>query len=401
MNASKRIYCTEEYHHSGGAGLFFLQRAEQLLPELIREYRGQVQLIYLDPPFGTGDTFQIKIGNNKGNISIPAYKDNMSTPDYTKWMRDILIGCKDLLSDTGCIYVHVDYRFSAETKLLLDDIFGKTNFVNEIIWAYKSGGRSTRYYPRKHDTILFYRKSGSLFFDIAAVGVPRGASKRNHMKRFVDENGRVCFSIRSNGRLYTYYEDTPVYPTDVWTDIEHLQQRDKERTGYPTQKPEALLKRIIAASSKAGDLVCDLFSGSGTTAVVASKMGRRFIAADASPVSLYMLRKRLLAQGSVLSLIEGENDMLLCYPVCNIPASADYSIETVKDGRRMLTLRSASFDDAYPIVYIALGSVSGERFTPLSVNCDVTFPTRFDMPDIDHPVIEFVDAKGHYAFFEM
>lgn len=401
MNTSRRIFCTEEYHHSGGPGCYFLQRAEQLLPDLIREYKEKVQLIYIDPPFGTGETFQIKIDGKKSSITIPAYKDIMTASDYTEWMREILRGCKELLSDTGCIYVHVDYRFTAETKLLLDEVFGKTSFVNEIIWAYKSGGRSTRYYPRKHDTIFFYKKSASLFFDIAAVGIPRGASKRNHMKRFVDENGKVCFSIRSNGRLYTYYEDTPVYPTDVWTDIEHLQQRDKERTGYPTQKPEALLKRIITASSKQGDIICDLFSGSGTTAVVASKLGRRFIAADSSPVSLYMLRKRLLAKGSILSLIDGESEMLLCYPSCDATASADYFIDTSKDGQRVLTVNSAYFTADCPIVYMAVGTVSGERFTPATVNCDVSFPSVFDIPDIERPVLQIVDAKGKYAFFEI
>src|SRR5690606_30562996 len=106
------------------------------------------------------------------------------------------------------------------------------NFMNEIIWCYKSGGRSTRYYPRKHDTILFYRKSAKVFFDIYAVGRPRGPEKRNHMKRYIDEDGRVCFSIRSAGKVYTYYEDTPVFPSDVWDDIEHLQQKDSERVGY-------------------------------------------------------------------------------------------------------------------------------------------------------------------------
>lgn len=401
MNCTKRIFCTEELHHNGGPGCFFLQRAEQLLPALIREYGQKLQLIYLDPPFGTGDTFQVKIGKQKASVSIPAYTDTLSSSEYCEWMRIVLKGCKELLADTGCIYVHVDFRFVSETRLLLDEVFGKSNFVNEIIWSYKSGGRSTRYYPRKHDTILFYRKSPSLYFNIDAVGIPRGAAKRNHMKRYVDENGKVCFSIRSNGRLYTYYEDTPLYPTDVWTDIEHLQQRDKERTGYPTQKPEALLRRIIAASSKPGDLVCDLFSGSGTTAVVASKMKRRFIACDASPIALYMLRRRLLAKGSILSLIEGENEMLLCYPSCEKTATADYSLNTSKDGKQTLTLASASLEGEYPIVYVAIGSVSGERFTPVTVNCDVNFPCTFELPSIEYVVIEITDAAGQYAFFEI
>lgn len=209
---------------------------------------------------------------------------------------------------------------------MLDEIFGKANFMNEIIWSYKSGGRSTRHYPRKHDTILFYRKSAKVFFNISAVGTPRGPERRNHMKRFIDEEGRICFTIRSGGKLYTYYEDTPIYPTDVWSDIEHLQQRDRERVGYGTQKPEALLRRILLASSRPGDLVMDLFSGSGTTAAAASKLGRRFVVVDASPFALYTLRARQLACGSILSLFEGEHDLLLSYAADETPAELDYSI---------------------------------------------------------------------------
>ena len=114
------------------------------------------------------------------------------------------------------------------------------------------------------------------------------------MKRFIDENGRICFSIRSGGKTYYYSEDTPVYPTDVWTDIEHLQQKDSERTGYSTQKPEALLRRIVLSSSRPGDIVADLFAGSGTTAAVARKEGRKYVAVDSSGFSLMTFRKRLL-----------------------------------------------------------------------------------------------------------
>jgi DNA modification methylase len=100
------------------------------------------------------------------------------------------------------------------------------------------------------------------------------------MKRFIDEDGRIGFSIRSGGKTYTYYEDSLIYPSDVWSDIEHLQQKDRERTGFATQKPEALLRRILSASSEPGDLVLDLFSGSGTTAVTAKKLGRAFVAIE-------------------------------------------------------------------------------------------------------------------------
>ena len=254
-----RIFCTSERHANGGPGEFILARAEEALDSLLADYRGQVQVIYLDPPFGTGDIFHSKIGK----LTLPTYADDMEESAYLSWMRTILSGAWELLCPSGSLYLHIDYRMSAKLRLLLDELFGTKNFMNEIVWCYKSGGRAMHYYPRKHDTILFYRKSAKVFFDISAVSHPRGPEKRNHMKRFIDEQGRICFTIRSAGKLYTYYEDTPVYPSDVWDDIEHLQQKDTERVGYATQKPEALLNRVILASSRPGDLVCDLFSGSG------------------------------------------------------------------------------------------------------------------------------------------
>ena len=393
-----RIRCTEELHQNGGPGCFLHARAEEALDALIAAHEGGVQLIYLDPPFGTGDTFHLRLGKGKKRLTLPAFDDRMDERAYLDWMRVILTGCHRLLAPSGSLYLHIDYRMSAQLRLLLDDIFGRTNFMNEIIWCYKSGGRSTRHYSRKHDTILFYRKSAKVYFNIAAVGTPRGPERRNHMKRFVDENGRICFSIRSGGRLYTYYEDTPVYPTDVWTDIEHLQQRDRERVGYGTQKPEALLRRILLASSRPGDLVMDLFSGSGTTAAAASKLGRRFVAVDASPFAMYTLRARQLACGSVLSLLEGEHLLRLSYPPDDTPATFDCTLSHEK-GRCRANIGRADFAGGYPLVYAALGTVEGECFYPLAVDCTPSLPLSLEMPDADAPVLQIVDALGHQAFF--
>ena len=324
-----RIYCKTEQHDIGGPGSFYLARSEKLLPKLIDEYKGKVQLIYLDPPFGTGDSFQRRSDKDEES-RIPLFRDDMPEAEYLKWMRTILTGCHTLLSPTGSLYLHIDWRMNAKLRLMLDDIFGQDNFMDEIVWSYKSGGRATRFYPRKHDTILFYRKSRRVYFNIAAVGQPRGPERRNHMKQFVDQDGRVGFSIRTNGKLYTYYEDDLIYPSDVWTDIEHLQQKDKERLGYATQKPEALLERIILASSREGDLVCDLFSGSGTTAAVAVKTGRRFLAVDASPLALITLRKRLLSLASRPTLLdEPEADdrvLTLHYPANRNKCDVSYSV---------------------------------------------------------------------------
>lgn len=394
-----RIRCTEELHQNGGPGRFIHARAEDALAPLIAEYGGTVQLIYLDPPFGTGDTFHLRIGKGKRKLTLPAFDDRLGEEAYLAWMRTVLTGCHQLLSPSGSLYLHIDYRMSAQLRLMLDDIFGKNNFMNEIVWCYKSGGRSTRYFPRKHDTILFYRKSARVFFNIAAVGTPRGPERRNHMKRFIDESGRIGFSIRSGGKLYTYYEDTPVYPTDVWADIEHLQQRDKERVGYGTQKPETLLRRILLASSRPGDLVMDLFSGSGTTAAAASKLGRRFVVVDASPFSMYILRARQLACGSVLSLLEGEHDLRIGYQPDETPAEIDYSLKREK-GKCRVQVNTARFTAEYPLVYAALGTTQGECFHPQAVDCAPKLPLHLDMADDGTPpVLQIVDALGHQAFF--
>lgn len=395
-----RIFCTSERHANGGPGEFFLARAEEALDSLLADYRGRVQVVYLDPPFGTGDTFHSKLGTGKGTLTLPTYADDMEETAYLAWMRRVLSGARELLCPSGSLYLHVDYRMSYKLRFLLDELFGAQNFMNEIAWCYKSGGRATRYYPRKHDTILFYRKSAKVYFNINAVSRPRGPEKRNHMKRFIDEDGRICFTIRSAGKIYTYYEDTPMFPSDVWDDIEHLQQKDTERVGYATQKPEALLNRVILASSQPGDLVCDLFSGSGTTAAAASKLGRRFLALDASPLALYTLRARQLKSASTHSILEGEHELVLRYPADETPATVT-SKRVTQRGAAMLLLEDASFTPAYPLVYAAIGTVQSGEFRPVSTDCKPKLPLLLPVGDIEDPVLEIVDALGHTAFFRI
>ncbi|MDO4493746.1 MAG: site-specific DNA-methyltransferase [Clostridia bacterium] len=397
----------EILQHTGN-GVFYLDKAENLLQPLIDRYAGKVDLIYLDPPFGTGDHFKMKLPQGKKQITVPAYSDSLTGEAYVAWMTDILKASHQLLSPSGSIYVHIDYRMSAKLRLVLDEVFGEKSFMNEIIWSYKTGGRSTRYYPRKHDTILFYRKSNKVHFNIAAVGKPRGAMRRNHMKRFVDENGKVGFSIRSGGKVYTYYEDTPTYPTDVWTDIEHLQQKDRERVGYATQKPELLLERIIRASSKEGSLVMDLFSGSGTTAAVCARLGRRFIAADASPFALYCLKDRLLkiAEKQTLDDMPGRIDsgpLTIEYTNAGLlgeaPKTACAAVRIAPAGPDwIVTVEDAVTDTANPVVSIALGNRDGDTFH--TVFCDrlPRFPVTHRIRPLETPVLELTDTLGRTVF---
>lgn len=351
-----RMECTAETHSTGGPGLFIFGRAEEAGSRLLAEYRGRVRLIYLDPPFGTGDSFEISRGPKGKRIKVPAYSDKMSEGAYMEMMRNVLELCRELMTSDGTLYLHVDYRMAAYLRVLLDEIFGKKNFVNEIIWAYKSGGRATKHFSRKHDNILVYRKGRSGFFNIEAVGIPRGPERRNHMKRHVDDTGRIYYSIRSGGRLYKYYEDSLIYPSDVWTDIAHLQQRDPERTGYSTQKPEALLRRIILSSSEEGDIVADLFSGSGTTAAAAQKLGRRWIAVDPSPAALMTLRKRLLDNNSDASLLKTAAGMDIEY--LQTPASGKRPSITVQSTRTGFTVTPE--DDS--LAYMAAGRLEEGRF---------------------------------------
>ena len=289
--------CTES------TGYFYKSDSARTLPGLRKDWKGKFQMIYLDPPFFTKQNFSFdqKIGregwngNRKYQISLPAYSDQWeSRESFLGMLRQVLTCSHELLKPEGSIFLHLDYRFSSYARILMDEIFGEENMLNEIIWAYHSGGRARKHFSRKHDTILFYRKSDRHYFDMEAVGRPRGTEKRNNMKRQTDEDGRVFWSVHSNGKEYCYYEDSLVYPSDVWEDISHLQQRDPERTGYATQKPEALLERMIQSTTRPGDWIGDFFAGSGTTLAVAQKNGRRWVGMDSSDFSLIVSRKRLL-----------------------------------------------------------------------------------------------------------
>ncbi len=267
-----------------------------VLPALLSEFAGQVNLIYIDPPFMTGRDFK------SGQHLVFSDKWGNDLDAYLQWLYETFILLKLLLSAAGSLYVHLDWRVTHYAKVILDEVFGFNpatdgpGFKNEIIWYYQSGGRSLKRYARKHDTLLFYSKSAQYCFHGERIGEQRGTKKRNHMKKWIDTDGHTNWTIRSAGRLYTYDEDTFMTPTDVWSDISHLHQKDPERNGYATQKPEALLERIILASSEEHDLVLDCFCGSGVTPMVAEQLGRRWIACDQSELACKITRERLLTR---------------------------------------------------------------------------------------------------------
>ena len=283
--------------------------AQTGLPSL----RGKVDLIYIDPPYDSKADYRTGIILPNGTVQQKptvieqfGYVDlwEEGTISYLRYMFPRLLLMKELLSDTGVIYVQIDWHIGSYMKIIMDEIFGKANMLNEIIWHYQSGGIPESCFARKHDTIYFYKKGMSHKFNTDGASFPRNVcqacgsivDKWNNLKKEVDADGRVYRTIKSAGKIYKYYDDEPVLLPDVWYDISHIQQKDPQRTGYATQKPEALLERIIKASSKEGDLVCDFFGGSGTTASVAERLGRRWITTDIGKPATLVMRKRFIDQ---------------------------------------------------------------------------------------------------------
>ncbi len=273
------------------------------LPAEIAGLAGKVQCVYADPPFMTGERFfRSRPYGEKGwktgspAPKYPAYDDRYTSEQtYLKMLRKLVSVSRERLRETGVFYLHLDWRMAAQARLICDRVFGKNQFLNEIIWAYESGGRAKRYFSRKHDVILLYARGGKYTFDLTRVPLPRGSERRNHMARGQDEQGRMFSRITTRGKEYRYYDDEPIYPGDVWTDVSHLQQRDPERTGYATQKPVRLLERLLLPVTGEGDWVVDLCCGSGTTLDAAQRLNCRFAGMDKNPEALAVALSRLRA----------------------------------------------------------------------------------------------------------
>ena len=273
--------------------------------------RGKIDLIYIDPPFDSKADYRTKITLPTGDVEQKpavleqfAYSDTWSdgTISYLKMLYPRLALMKELLSNQGSIYVHCDWHAGHYLKVILDDIFGKNNFINEIVWCYSQGAKSKRKFARKHDTIFSYSKiPDNTIFNADDVKMEMKSGKQSFGGRLeTDEDGRqyrlVYGSKNANGetRYYKYYLDEGKIPEDYWTDLNSLQSGVAERTGYVTQKPEALLERIIKASSNKNSIVADFFGGSGTTAAVAEKLGRRWITSDLGKPATMIMRKRMI-----------------------------------------------------------------------------------------------------------
>jgi DNA modification methylase len=268
------------------------------------EKQGGIKLIYIDPPFDVGADFSmdIEIGDEQFTkqpsiLEELAYRDTWGrgADSFIAMIYERLSLMKDLLADDGSIFVHCDYRVNPFIRLALDEIFGKTNFLNDIIWMYKFGGRSSTTFARKHDTIFWYGKTDKYFFNKDEVKIPVTSESTTHNYRYTDENGRrYREDRRKSGKIYRYYLDEGKIPEDVWTDIDSLHFELAERLEYPTQKPEELMARIIKTGSKQNDIVADFFCGSGTTLAVAEKLGRKWIGSDLGKFAIHTTRKRMI-----------------------------------------------------------------------------------------------------------
>ncbi|MDD9801361.1 MAG: DNA methyltransferase [Deltaproteobacteria bacterium] len=269
-----------------------------VMSSLLEKFAGKIDLIYIDPPFATGADFSFtaQIGESgeqvvkeSSVIEEKAYRDTWGRgfDSYLTMIYERLVLMRELLSESGSIYVHCDWRVNSFLRLALDEIFGKQHLINEIIWCYTGpGSPNMKQFNRKHDTIFWFSKNNQWVFNKDNVRVPYKDPNQTLRKAFDSGQGM-------DEEQTEKYRERGKVPETWWEDIA-VAVRSAQNLGYPTQKPEALLERIIKASSNEGDLVADFFCGSGTTAAVAEKLGRRWIACDLGRYAVHTARKRML-----------------------------------------------------------------------------------------------------------
>jgi len=313
----------------------------QVLSHLLKEFRGKVDLVYIDPPFDSKANYKKEItikgriaSNDHNSFEEKQYTDIWTNDEYLQFIYERLILIKELLSNSGSLYVHCDWRKNAYLRLILDEIFGSSNFLAEIKWKrVVSTGSSksiSKKYPVVDDTIFFYSKSASYTWNTQYSEFSEKYKKRfnqfdergyfywdnlkSYSKQRLDElikDNRIKLPLIKgrNPRVKNYvHERKGVVIDNLWLDLIPVNSQAKEDTKYPTQKPESLLERIIQSSSNPGDLVLDCFMGSGTTQAVAMKFGRRFIGVDINLGAIQITTKRLLNQSRRLAQAKREEE---------------------------------------------------------------------------------------------
>lgn len=312
-----------------------------VLPALMSDLAGQVNLIYIDPPFATGLDFASKIAlpGSAHSIKRVAYRDSWADIDsYLCWLDETLVLLRGLLAEDGALLLHCDWRTEGVLRMLLDDIFGAENFRNAIVWSYRSGGASRREsLARKHDTLLLYARSPRFrirpqterqYLRKPFMGSPRDAQGRHYVDtllRDVLEGEITC--VGPDDTLLRY-------------NVRPVLNLSRERLDYPTQKPLGLLRLLLTLASDPGDLVLDCCCGSGVTALAAESLGRRWIAADASPLAIHTIRKRLLALAAPRPFVVQRP---LLEGVAWEPASAASLAVSAEQSNRSVTVRLTDY----------------------------------------------------------
>lgn len=328
----------------------------QVLAHLLKEYRGKVDLIYIDPPFDSKADYIRKIqfkgekveGENHSLLEEKQYGDIWEKDEYIQFMYERLLILKELLSDKGAIYLHCDWHKNSHLRLTMDEVFGEDNFINEIVWSYRSGGASRKEsLPRKHDTILFYRKTKD--FEVNTQ-TERQYLEKSFMGSLVDEQGRfyVDTILRDifEGLINTVGKDGKIRTFNT----RPVLNLSGERTDYPTQKPEGLLELLIEIASKENALVLDCFVGSGTTCVVAQKLGRRWLGCDINLGAIQTSTKRL-------NKIIGEQKDALGFKVLNVNEYTTFkneleAKEIIMEMYGVETIKRSYFDGVLDTSYV-------------------------------------------------
>ena len=337
--AEKHVYETKANESELALG----DNVNYMLWLIANGYSGKFNLIYIDPPFFTKAKYNATVSVHDASgtarkIHHLAYDDTFdrNLEFYIENMTLRLLLMKELLADDGLVWVHLDWHSSHYVKLLMDELLGEKNFVNEIIWNYKSGGSGKKHFSKKHDSILVYSKTGKYYINVPEEkSYNRGFKPYNFkgVKEYQDENG--------------WY--TLVNMKDVWN-IDMVGRTSKERTGYATQKPLELMRRIISSSSKEGDLVGDFFCGSGSFVEAAETMGRKWVGCDNEELATAMAKKRLdLIEANYTYRTETDQPMRQGRVVASINQA-----EELQNGKKMYSVRIDAFDPDIELGYIQM-----------------------------------------------
>lgn len=315
-----------------GGLLFHGDNKEVLAHLLANGFRGKVDLVYIDPPFDSGADYvrKVQLRGASGSVRLDGeshtlgeqiqYTDIWANDTYLQFMYERLLLIKELMVPTGSVYVHLDWRRSAHLRCVMDEVFGTENALNEVAWCYTGPSNTKDYFPRKHDSVLLYSKSESWIFNADSIRIPYVAVHSQGPRPWTDDFDPSEFEAR--GKV----------PEDFWTDITTVARlHATEMLGFPTQKPERLLERIIRASSNPGDIVLDCFIGSGTTAAVAQKLGRRWIGADINNGAIQTTEKRLAAIIEDQARAASSEQLAMESSEARRPAQLGFSVLRVND----------------------------------------------------------------------